>query len=58
MIYFTAHTFKCVCHCMRSMFRVLGMYNFDVTLKMWFIHTKAKIVSGSSGVQGASFLGG
>ena len=28
MIYFTAHTFKCVCHCIRSMFRVLGMYNF------------------------------
>ena len=28
MIYFTAHTFKCVCHCMRVMFRVLGMYNF------------------------------
>ena len=29
MIYFTAHTFKCVCHCKRAMFRVLGMYNFD-----------------------------
>ena len=29
MIYFTAHTFKCVCHCRRAMFRVLGMYNFD-----------------------------
>ena len=28
MIYFTAHTFKCVCHCRRVMFRVLGMYNF------------------------------
>ena len=28
MIYFTAHTFKCVCHCRRAMFRVLGMYNF------------------------------
>ena len=28
MIYFTAHTFKCVCHCIRTMFRVLGMYNF------------------------------
>ena len=24
MIYFTAHTFKCVCHCRRAMFRVLG----------------------------------
>ena len=30
MIYFTAHTFKCVCHCRRAMFRVLGMYNFDI----------------------------
>ena len=30
MIYFTAHTFKCVCHCRRAMFRVLGMYNFAV----------------------------
>ena len=30
MIYFTAHTFKCVCPCRRAMFRVLGMYNFDV----------------------------
>ena len=28
MIYFTAHTFNCVCHCIRAMFRVLGMYNF------------------------------
>ena len=33
MIYFTAHTFKCVCHCRRAMFRVLGMYNFGVKAK-------------------------
>ena len=33
MIYFTAHTFKCVCHCRRAMFRVLSMYNFAYTLK-------------------------
>ena len=33
MIYFTAHTFKCVCHCRRAMFRVLGMYNFGVGVK-------------------------
>ena len=33
MIYFTAHTFKCVCHCRRAMFRVLGMYNFGQNLK-------------------------
>ena len=33
MIYFTAHTFKCVCHCRRAMFRVLGMYNFGLAVK-------------------------
>ena len=27
---FSAHTINCVCHCTRSMFRVLGMYNFAV----------------------------
>ena len=40
MIYFTAHTFKCVCHCRRAMFRVLGMYNFDCTDKMTTIFVK------------------
>ena len=25
---FSAHTINCVCHSIRSMFRVLGMYNF------------------------------
>ena len=34
MIYFTAHTFNCVCHCIRVMFRVLGMYNFDSSSKI------------------------
>ena len=34
MIYFTAHTFNCVCHCIRVMFRVLGMYNFGARLKI------------------------
>ena len=33
MIYFTAHTFKCVCHCIRTMFRVLGVYNFGQCIK-------------------------
>ena len=33
MIYFTAHTFNCVCHCIRAKFRVLGMYNFDSPMK-------------------------
>ena len=28
VIYFTAHTIECVCHCIKSMFRVLGVYNF------------------------------
>ena len=37
MIYFTAHTFKCVCHCRRAMFRVLGMYNFGLCTKIGFI---------------------
>ena len=34
MIYFAAHTFKCVCHCKRAMFRVLGMYNFALNFKI------------------------
>ena len=34
MSYFTAHTFKCVCHCIGTMFRVLGVYNFDLGLKV------------------------
>ena len=33
MIYFTAHTFKCVCHCRRAMFRVLNVYNFVSNIK-------------------------
>ena len=32
MIYFTAHTFDCVCHSIRTMFRVLGIYNFGFGL--------------------------
>ena len=39
MIYFTAHTFKCLCHCRRAMFRVLGMYNFD----FWFKNDEVKL---------------
>ena len=37
MIYFTAHTFNCVCHCIRAMFRVLGMYNFGFMSKNVFM---------------------
>ena len=43
MIYFTAHTFKCVCHRRRAMFKVLGMYNFGgrhniLNLNLFFAH--------------------
>ena len=36
---FSAHTINCVCHSIRSMFRVLGVYNFatgineDITIE-------------------------
>ena len=30
---FSAHTITCVCHSIRSMFRVLGIYNFDSEVK-------------------------
>ena len=30
---FYAHTFNCVCHSIRSMFRVLGIYNFGFCKK-------------------------
>ena len=55
MIYFTAHTFKCVCHCRRAMFRVLGMYNFGLLVTLlclldikytkysYYLHTKRLI---------------
>ena len=32
---FSAHTINCVCHSIRSMFRVLGIYNFAQGLEMW-----------------------
>ena len=31
---FYAHTFNCVCHSIRSMFRVLGIYNFASDMKI------------------------
>ena len=31
---FSAHTINCVCHSIRSMFRVLGMYNFGLPDKI------------------------
>ena len=33
---FSAYTINCVCHSIRSMFRVLGMYNFEYLLKIRF----------------------
>ena len=62
MIYFTAHTFKCVCHCIRTMFRVLGVYNFDQNVKSICekLKTKGLMLFVSSDLQdlkfGASFL--
>ena len=32
---FSAHTINCVCHSIRSMFRVLGMYNFGQGAKSY-----------------------
>ena len=41
MIYnFTAHTINCVCHMIKSMFRVLGMYNFDTNLDLGSLGTQ------------------
>jgi hypothetical protein len=31
---FSAHTINCVCHSLRSMFRVLWVYNFDQNIKL------------------------
>ena len=32
---FSAHTINCVCHTLRSMFRVLGIYNFVKRQKVY-----------------------
>ena len=41
---FSAHTINCVCHSIRSMFRVLGMYNFasmfNLTFFWWIFECK------------------
>ena len=31
---FSAHTINCVCHSISSMFRILGVYNFGLELKI------------------------
>ena len=49
MIYFTAHTINYVCHCIRTMFRVLGVYITLPTVwiifreKCWF-YTSCKVI--------------
>ena len=37
---FSAHTINFVCHSIRSMFRVLGKYNFGNHLKLDFLMAK------------------
>ena len=37
---FFAHTINCVCHSIKSMFRVLGMYNFDTNLDLGSLGTQ------------------
>ena len=49
MIYFTAHTINCVCHSIRTMFRVLGINNLCLGLKSLGLecpvtHNKARLV--------------
>ena len=35
---FSAHTINCMCHSIRSMFRVLGIYNFGSRFTdLWFL---------------------
>ena len=54
MIYFTAHTFKCVCHCRRAMFRVLGMYNFASDPKKYAYRMSGYILQTDIGIGGFS----
>ena len=45
---FSAHTINCVCHSIRSMFRVLGMFNFAQSSEFSFIEQLNRGVSGST----------
>ena len=40
---FFAHTIDCVCHSIRSMFRVLGVYNFATYLKILGISNQIRM---------------
>ena len=40
-LYFTAHTFNCVCHRIKSIFRVLGVYNFANSANIYNIQNKS-----------------
>jgi hypothetical protein len=42
---FSAHTISCVCHSIRSMFRVLGIYNFATFIKKSVLGFKEKKLS-------------
>ena len=35
LTFYCTHTINCVCHSIRSMFRVLGIYNFVLPFKTW-----------------------
>ena len=58
---FSAHTINCVCHSVRLMFRVLGIYDFGrwikrlkVGLKKWHGRTYLNIGSKEKGVRETS----
>ena len=54
---FSAHTINCVCHSIRSMFRVLGIYNFGCAITALY-RTFRKIMNAAFGYPGTSELEG
>ena len=44
MIYLIAHSFQCVCHCIRTMFRVLGVYNFGYREPIFWLEQKQNLL--------------
>ena len=56
MIYFTAHTVKCVCHCRKAMFRLLGMYNFATNLNFACLPQWKKSIWSSKDFMNVKFL--
>ena len=45
---FSAHTINCVCHSIRSMFRVLGIYNFGTFITIFYSELGIYLYAGSS----------